>query len=229
MKVLVKLLDASLKPLDKSHNPKAVIRPLELEKYPEGDREAIMKKLQQVIILNPAKATEEGMFERQVLADPKLFPPGTWRIDVEIPNSNATLTRKITIRASDPEVTELTPDLKALQAMASDLSTVEVNISDVEKLKKLRQELGRTGDVPRLAFTLEDPATAAMIPDCLKERTVKQRNRGPIEDLWDKGVTLPKWMTSWYNDKPATVGLLLFLCVAFLSAEWLTRKLLRLA
>ena len=55
------------------------------------------------------------------------------------------------------------------------------------------------------------------------------RNRGAVEDYWDKGVILPSFLTNWYSDKPQRLSAMLLLCVGLLSAEWLTRKLLKLA
>ena len=60
-------------------------------------------------------------------------------------------------------------------------------------------------------------------------RTVEARNRGAVEDYWDKGIELPHWMTGWYSDKPMRIGAMLLVCVGLLSVEWLTRKLLKLA
>ena len=68
-----------------------------------------------------------------------------------------------------------------------------------------------------------------MIPQCFKTETKTFRNRGAVEDYWDKGVTLPSFMTSWLTDKPQTLAFGMLLVIGLLSAEWLTRKLLKLA
>ena len=68
-----------------------------------------------------------------------------------------------------------------------------------------------------------------MIPACVKGEERNFRNRGPVKDLWDEGMTLPAAATSWLSGGPVTVGYVLLAIVGVLSLEWLTRKLLRLA
>jgi hypothetical protein len=62
-----------------------------------------------------------------------------------------------------------------------------------------------------------------LIPDCLEEKRQELRNRGPIQDLWDRGPTFV-WSGRTYE-----VSALLLAVVGLLSLEWLTRKLLRVA
>ncbi len=65
-----------------------------------------------------------------------------------------------------------------------------------------------------------------MIAPCLTAVPPQvSRNRGPVDDLWDDGPTLGTDAAG----KPIEVATLLFVLVGLLSAEWLGRKLLRLA
>jgi hypothetical protein len=54
-----------------------------------------------------------------------------------------------------------------------------------------------------------------------------------VEDLWDKGIPLwtypPPADPSKPAQEPVTLSYVLIGCVGLLSAEWLIRKLLRLA
>jgi len=81
---------------------------------------------------------------------------------------------------------------------------------------------GKAADSPKLAFTL---ATADVIPSCMTAQRKVQRNRGPVQDLWDEGPVLG----TTADGKPVKVAAALLIGVGLLSVEWLTRKLLRLA
>jgi hypothetical protein len=59
----------------------------------------------------------------------------------------------------------------------------------------------------------------------MKTDIKEQRNRGPVRDLWDNGITM--WVGK--DNKPVILPWLLLAVVGLLSFEWLTRKLLRIA
>ena len=66
-----------------------------------------------------------------------------------------------------------------------------------------------------------------MIPDCMVTDRKTSRNRGPARDLWDDGyvaLTEPE-----PPEQPFKLLTVLTLVVVLLGAEWLLRKLLRLA
>jgi hypothetical protein len=164
-----------------------------------------------------------------VLASADKFPVGTWRADVEIPSSTDTLKQKFTIRQSNPELDVTKPNLKELYQMASPLA--EMQVSDPGLATRLQQAVSANslGTEKRLAFRFGDEESLKLIPECFKPDVKTARNRGAVEDYWDKGVTLPSFLTSWYSDKPQRLGALLLVCVGLLSIEWLIRKLLKLA
>src|SRR5262249_62185114 len=91
---------------------------------------------------------------------------------------------------------------------------------------KKRTATGNEGN--RLAFRFGDEDSLKLIPDCFKTDKKTFRNRGAVEDYWDKGVTLPHFLTGWFSDKPQRLAIGLLLCVGLLSIEWLTRELLKL-
>jgi hypothetical protein len=113
-------------------------------------------------------------------------------------------------RLSNPAADELRAKLRGPRASAAD------------KLEP-RDPAKAPGDAPKLLFTL---GTADAIPPCLPAVPPQvSRNRGPVDDLWDDGPELGRTA----EDKPVTVATLLLVVVGLLSAEWLGRKLLRLA
>lgn len=240
VRVTAQLLGPDLQPADQKFEPKLTFRPVELEKYPpeveklQGDdlvraRAKVNEKFLHEFKMSAKKGPEkwEGYFQRAQLANPEKFPPGTWRVDVEIPSSTETLNQKFAIRQSNPELDVTRPDFKALYQMASPLA--EMQLADKELAAKLQSAAASGADGKRLAFKFGDDESLKLIPQCFKTDTKVARNRGAVEDYWDKGVTLPTAMTGWYSDKPQRLAFGLLLCVGLLSVEWLTRKLLKLA
>jgi hypothetical protein len=92
----------------------------------------------------------------------------------------------------------------------------------------LVQKLPRENGVTKLAFDLADPETVALIPECMKSDERHTQTRGPVNDLWDKGVTFAEAGT-FGRKEPLTVSYVLLVVVGLLCVEWGTRKLLRLA
>lgn len=234
------VLDPSLKPVDQKSEPKMIVRPVELEKYPAeiekltGDdairaaKEKYHQKFTHEYRLSAKKGQPwEGWFTRSVPLQPEKFPTGSWRADVEIPSSTDTLKGKFLIRQSNPELDNTKPNTKDLYQMATALA--DMPVSDATLSANL-QKVAMTGpDGKRLAFKFADQESLKLIPEALKPDVKVARNRGAVEDYWDKGVELPRALTSWYSDKPQRVGVMLLACVGLLSIEWLTRKLLKLA
>jgi hypothetical protein len=245
LRMTAQLLDPSLQPVDQKTEPKVTIRPVELDKYPAeiekltGD-EAIATakakhhlKYTQEFRMSAKKGPEkwDGYFQRAQLASAEKFPTGTWRVDVEIPSSTDTLKQKFQVRQSNPELDVTKPDLKSLYQMASPLADMQVADKNLEAnlTKAVSANSAGLGTEKRLAFRFGDDESLKLIPECFKADVKTFRNRGAVEDYWDKGVTLPSWLTSWYSDKPQRLGAMLLVCVGLLSIEWLTRKLLKLA
>jgi hypothetical protein len=240
IRTTAQVLEASLKPADQKYEPKLTLKPMELEKYPaeienlKGENaiaEAKAKyhlKFTQEFRMSAKKGDPwEGYFQRVQLANAEKFPTGAWRAEVEIPSSVDTLKAKFEIRQSNPELDVTRPDVKALYQMASPLADMQV--SDATLASNLRQRTMTGADGNRLAFKFGDEESLKLIPQCFKTDTKVARNRGAVEDIWDKGITLPSFLTSWLTDKPQKVAYGLLLVIGLLSVEWLTRKLLKLA
>ncbi len=243
LRVNGQVLDTSLKPVPQNSDPKISIRPVELDKYPTEIEKLIGEeniatakakyhaKYSYDFRLSAKKSaggeTWEGWFQRSVAVGPEKFPTGSWRVDLEIPSSSDTLRQKFMIRQSNPELDVTRPDFKALYVLASPVS--DVSVKDPAVNAKLQSVATAGSEGKRLAFKFGDEEALKVIPDCMDSRTVQARNRGAVEDYWDKGIELPNFVSSWYSDKPQRVGAMMLFIVGLLSAEWLTRKLLKLA
>jgi hypothetical protein len=107
------------------------------------------------------------------------------------------------------------------EALAKRLRGAKPSVADKPDAKPVPSAAGT--EAPRLFFTL---GAADAIPPCLTTVPPQvSRNRGPVDDLWDDGPKLGQTA----DGKPIEVATLLLVIVGLLSAEWLGRKLLRLA
>jgi hypothetical protein len=174
----------------------------------------------------------DGYYQGQVQADPRVFPPGDfrYRVVIDVPDSaGETLESDFIVKKSDPERDNARPDLDALRAMAGELEMVLPRIpTNSPAAEVLRAKLPNVGGQQKLFFALDDRQALEQIPACMTTQVKQERNRGPVRDLWDKGVNLPLGLTGETNQS-RSIGWVLLLVVGLLSTEWLIRKLLRLA
>jgi hypothetical protein len=219
------LFGPSLEPLPKATKPKLVIQPAE-----GGGRQEVE------MAAKPSQSDWAGWFQGRFL----VTKPGEYKLELPIPSSSDVLRGKFAVKESNPELDNTRPDPGALAQMAGDLDEVASRLPGKAAVDELRARLrgpkasaadkleGRdrakaAGEAPKLFFTL---ATAEAIPPCLPAVPPQvSRNRGPVDDLWDDGPELGRTE----DGKPIEVATLLMVIVGLLSAEWLTRKLLRLA
>jgi hypothetical protein len=155
--------------------------------------------------------------------------PGEYALELPIPNSGDVLRTKFAVKATDPELDNPRPDPAALYQLASDYKDIEDRLPDAQKRDAVRAQMVRTsGDAPtssdaaRLVFMLNQ---ADVVPSCMTTQRKEQRNRGAVNDIWDDGPVLGT--TS--EGRPIEISTVLLIVVGLLSAEWLGRKLLRLA
>lgn len=242
IRATAQVLDPSLQPVPPNTDPKLTFRPLELDKYPPefdkltGDelaraKQKLHEKLTAEVRMSAKKEVGEwkGFFTRAQLASAEKFPPGAWRAELEIPSSTDTLKSKFTIRQSNPEVDETRPNPNEMYTMASSYDDVKPRLTDATIASKVQSACASGAEGKRLSFKFADEESLKLIPSCMGTETKTLRNRGAVEDYWDKGFTLPSFMTKWMTDKPMQVGYGLLLCVLLLSIEWMIRKLLKLA
>ena len=178
----------------------------------------------------------EGYYAGQVLADPAKFPPGDarFKVVVDVPDSPGdTLTGEFRLKRSDPELDDTRPDLAALEALAGGVDEVRARVKDPAVLEALKA--GRDPVKAKLVFRLSDRSWVELIPACLDSAVAVSSNRGPVRDLWDGPLSLRPYgvpleiVAFEANGTRVEVGWLLALAVLLLGAEWVARKLMRLA
>lgn len=173
----------------------------------------------------------DGYYTAQIPADPRQFAPGEsrYRVVVDVPDSPGdTITGEFQVRKSNPELDNTRPNYAALSQAAGSLEEVRSRITD-PSVVELLQGTAPDAQQAKLAYKLSDTQQLAAIPECMKTERRESRNRGPVEDLWDKGIVLPESISQRFSSKPIEISGLLLLAVLFLSVEWAVRKLMRLA
>ena len=208
----------------------------------DPNKAAYHRRLRRVYTLQPKKSgegTDAGYFQRQVLATaeslqgikPNGFPTGIWEIRVPIPSSTQVLREKFTISKSNPELDNVQPDEKAMAMIASKIEEVIPRLTEKPHVvEDLKRQVYRGPEGERLMFKFDNRAGIELIPECIQAKKETVRNRAAVEDLWDKGFTIPQSWTRWYDpQRRFEIAYLMLAVVVLLSAEWLTRKLLKLA
>ncbi len=196
----------------------------------------------------PGAKKDEGYFQLQKMLTAKDFPPGIWHVDAKIPNSSESLSEKFIIRKAQPaELTDTKPDLLSLAAIASEVSEINerLQLKKPEVLEKLKARSFSSPSIAgqRLAYKFDDRQSLELIPEVMRynseqitnPQTEPEIQKVRIEPSWFNGPELPEWMTRWFDksngesQKSHSVALWMLVCIALLSLEWLTRKLLKLA
>lgn len=185
----------------------------------------------------------EGYYKGQVYADPKQFPPGDFEyaVMIDVPDSaSETLQGKFQIVRSDPEMDNTKPDLAAMQLMASEYDeTFQSRIKSDATKAEFANGLPKDNGIPKLAFRLSDTRLLSKIPECFTAKSAHADNKGPVHDLWDKGIDFPiknstgtlveRLIPESLSGKNIPISWVMILVVSLLCWEWITRKLLRLA
>ncbi|MBP3955139.1 VWA domain-containing protein [Gemmata sp. G18] len=187
---------------------------------------------------NPGGAFD-GYYGGQVLLDPKTFAAGEalYRVEIDVPDSSEKLSGEFKIRAADPEMDNKKPDFPSMLRMASEFDKdFQARLPDKVKVE-FGTKLPKDAGVHRLAFKVGEPELLKLIPECMVTKKVSTQNRGPVNDLWDRGFDMPTWtpesegtnkyLASWWSGQRLSVVMLAV--IFLLSFEWLGRKLLRLA
>lgn len=181
-------------------------------------------------ILMTQRPGSEGVFRARFM----LRSAGRYEVVFDVPETGDKLSGNyIVVEQPDPEKENTRPDFASLYKLASPAEMVLPRLSDADRdtlKQRLQSPVANAGsepskgaeEPPRLFFDLR---SASLIPLCMKTDIKEQRNRGPVRDLWDNGITM--WVGK--DNKPVILPWLLLAVVGLLSFEWLTRKLLRIA
>ena len=147
-------------------------------------------------VLKPTKlgAKFEGYYKGAITADPKLFPVDGFRYKVSVTKSDLPdpLESEFILRTSNPELDNTKPDFAALAAAATPVKEVTDRIADTDLRKKVSDAFASKDGDPtksKLAFKLSETDKLALIPECLRTDARVQRNRGPVDDIWDDEVS----------------------------------------
>jgi hypothetical protein len=162
-------------------------------------------------------------------------------VRIEVPDSaGEILQSRFNIVRANPELDNTTPDHAALLALASPFDT-DLQRRVPERVQTLwSQQLPKDdGGTPKLKFSLEERALVSLIPDCFRAEEQSSLIRGPVNDLWDRGIQLPQRREdgSWWERSIPTawsgqylpVSWVMLLVIGLLCTEWALRKVLRLA
>jgi hypothetical protein len=181
------------------------------------------------VLLRP-KAGGEGWFSGRF----QVRTPGNYMLHLKVPETGDTQNRRFSVKEANPELDNTRPDFEQMYLLASEADEVLARMNDAEKQELKKRLRGARPTEPgakakgkedklRLYFDLK---SAHLIPSCMRKDLQTHRSRGPIKDQWDDGVVL------WEQEPPkppVKLSYVLMAAVGLLSAEWLIRKLLRLA
>jgi hypothetical protein len=235
------LFGRDLQPLTRNALPKATLEP------PTGVTMPTTVELQP----KPASGSDwKGWFQARF----RVMAPGEYRLRLQIPDTGDTLPGRFIVKEANPELDNTRPDFGQLYQLASEASEVLPRLTDPKTRTDLTQALESTAArlVPAGEDTSADPkrepkteadrekapprlffdlSSARLIPSLMVTDVKLQKSRGPFEDLWDDGTTLlePGRHLGITHDGPVRVSWVMLTVVLLLSAEWLTRKLLKLA
>jgi hypothetical protein len=175
-------------------------------------------------VLMQAKPGSDGWFTAHF----QVRSPGNYRLHLKVPDTGDTQSRPFSVKEANPELDNVQPDFEKLYQLASVADEVLARMSDADR-QELKKRLQRPRQIegvetkPRLYFDLE---SAKLIPSCMIKDDKTDTIPGKVKDLWDEGFTLWQRPTP---QEPVKLPYVLVAVVGLLSAEWLIRKLLRLA
>lgn len=214
VRLKAQLFGPDLQPLPKTEKPKAEV------KFPDGAKATV------ALLPSASQGADwNGWYDGRL----DVTAAGKYEIRLQVPGSTEVLSSKFDVKESNPELDNTQPDFAGLRQFASEASDVLARVNSEDIRGKVKTELertnqiqaSRTSDQLRLFFDLKG---AQKIPDCMVIGRKSQINKGPIEDVWDRG-----WILDDSREPPTKLSYALCAIVGLLSLEWLTRKLLKLA
>ena len=239
IRVQAQILNTSSKPYPQDGPGAIDVKFRVYQVLPSGEPKLVDGAESVVMTAKPSPSGFDGYYSGQITADAKKFPPGDneYFVEIDVPDSsNDKLRGKFQVVKSDPELDNTRPNLDAMRAMASDLILFQDRFPTNVK-EEFANYLPKEGGAQKLAFRLAETEHVKLIPDCFESKFEQSNNKGPITDLWDKGIDLPKHKDdgSFLERKlprflaGQTLSWVMVMVIGLLSWEWLTRKLLRLA
>ena len=204
--------DGKVYPPDQDINTKARI----IQTTPNGE---FIKEFPPVPLVAKKSGTWDGYYQAQVA--PGILPAGeNYRYKAvvsDFPDAGGEkMDAEFIIRQSNPELDNTRPDYLALLNAASPVNDILGSIAD--RKATFKQADGSTQERPiidllragqplgkeRLAYKLAEREKIALIPECIETKQIKSRNRGAIEDLWDREVTPMREITDFLKSGPVS-------------------------
>ncbi len=149
-------------------------------------------------VLKPTKLGPkfEGYYKGIINADSRNFPVDA-KYELVVSKSDLPeplKAKEFTLVASNPELNNLKPDFVAMNNAATGLKDVLDRIADSATRQTVSASLGgnnRPADEAKakLAIRLNETEKLKVIPDCIRNETRKQRDRGTVDDIWDDETT----------------------------------------
>jgi hypothetical protein len=178
---------------------------------------------------------------------------GEYRLELQIPDSGETLTRRFLVKEANPELDDTRPDFAMLYQLASEATEVLPRIKERSEQEEVKRALEATAarllarvddkpDEPARRGGRPSPAAAKAIPSEAKEvphlffdlRTAGLIPRCMVADSKvqrSRGPVKDLWDEGFnlVPDASTRMAVVLLVVATLLSLEWLTRKLLKLA
>jgi hypothetical protein len=237
-----RLRGLDLKPLrrdivkDASKRPKVIIhRPPTKDGKPFDTRLDPQTPGEVYLVPKPNPRNEDdGWF----MADFPIMTPGEYKFELKIPTTPEVIRTTVLVERPNPELDNLRPDLNRLYRIASDIERILPRITKDDVKEKLKALKGPQDEADPNAAAREgkklyfDLDSASLIPDLMVTEYDRKRTKGKDTPIWDMGWDVGKTFDddSWYVfGQPFRFPYVMLIVVGLLSAEWLTRKLLKLA
>jgi hypothetical protein len=182
------------------------------------------------------KPEETGYFT----ADFPLKKPGKYEFELKIPGTPETLRQTVMVDEPNPELDNVKPDHGRLFRLAQDrddyhpVQLVINRLASDQTKRKVKSLLPPAEEADKLSGKIGeslyfDVNTASLIPELMITDKDEKETKGEAPYLWDQG---PKWKWEFElfgQDFVIRFSYVMIALVGLLSAEWLTRKLLKLA
>jgi hypothetical protein len=204
-----KLRDSRQEPLAADSHPVVLVRKL------DGDADGKADKTE----LKPRQVDDARDWEGEFLGAVKIREAGKYEFKIPIPGTPESLHQELIVRKPNPEMDNVRNNFEYLYQLASESDRVLENLPvDVRKEVKSKLKAPQAADAAksRLFFTLHNADTIAK---CLRQiDPQREKIKGPLNDLWDKGVGTGLYINAYYLawGVPVAVGVLGFAILLFL-------------
>jgi hypothetical protein len=213
------MFGVDMAPLARTEKPEAKVKP------PANVQMQTSVRLQ----AKPGQSEDwKGWFDGQF----KVTAAGAYQIDLPVPGTSDVLSRKFTVKESNPELDNTAPDFERMREVASDAGDVFSRVKE-DLREGIRAELERTNRVAKNVPDNElklyyDLKAAESIPDCMITNIRTQRSRGAVKDLWDLGPSAgAAWVAlQWLA---GVLGLLAAVLIVRVLLRWSRARSARVA